>query len=102
MTQASACQSPRVGAPTAFEQGPRDPSPLQRAPPILRNGALPVSPVNIVSCRQIHPEGRLMFTAWKLASYRPTMDIDLLGKTANQVDSVVAIVKEVCVQSVEP
>ena len=47
-------------------------------------------------------KGALMFTAWKLASYRPTMDIDLLGKTANQVDGVVAIVKEVCVQSVEP
>ena len=47
-------------------------------------------------------KGALMFTAWKLASYRPTMDIDLLGKTANQVGGVVGIVKEVCTQSVEP
>jgi len=47
-------------------------------------------------------KGALMFTAWKLESYRPTMDIDLLGDTANQVDSVVAIAKKVCAQPVEP
>jgi hypothetical protein len=47
-------------------------------------------------------KGALMFTAWKLESYRPTMDIDLLGKTANQVDSLVAIAKAVCLQPVEP
>ena len=27
-------------------------------------------------------KGALMLTAWKLEAYRPTMDIDLLGKTA--------------------
>ncbi len=43
-----------------------------------------------------------MFTAWKLESYRPTMDIDLLGKTANQVESVVAITREVCAQPAAP
>jgi hypothetical protein len=43
-----------------------------------------------------------MFTAWKLESYRPTLDIDLLSKTTNQVDRAVAIAKEVCAQSVEP
>ncbi|HEV2350855.1 MAG TPA: nucleotidyl transferase AbiEii/AbiGii toxin family protein [Terriglobia bacterium] len=47
-------------------------------------------------------KGALMFTAWKLESYRPTKDIDLLGKTANQVESVVAIVRRVCAQSVAP
>jgi len=47
-------------------------------------------------------KGALMFTAWKLESYRPTMDIDLLGKTSNQVDRVVAIATEVCAQPVEP
>jgi hypothetical protein len=47
-------------------------------------------------------KGALMFTAWKLESYRPTMDIDLLGNTANQVDSVVAIAREVCAQPVAP
>ena len=47
-------------------------------------------------------KGALMFTAWKLESYRPTMDIDLLGKTANQVEIVVAIAREICAQSVAP
>ena len=47
-------------------------------------------------------KGALMFTAWKLESYRPTMDIDLLGKTANQVESIVAITREVGAQAVVP
>ena len=47
-------------------------------------------------------KGALMFTAWKLESYRPTKDIDLLGKTANQVESVVAIAREICAQPVAP
>jgi hypothetical protein len=47
-------------------------------------------------------KGALMFTAWKLEFYRTTMDIDLLGKTANQVESIVAIVREVCAQAVAP
>lgn len=47
-------------------------------------------------------KGALMFTAWKLESYRPTMDIDLLGKTPNQVESLLAIAKAICGQSVEP
>lgn len=47
-------------------------------------------------------KGALMFTAWKLESYRPTMDIDLLGKTANQVENVAAITREVCAQPVAP
>jgi predicted nucleotidyltransferase component of viral defense system len=47
-------------------------------------------------------KGALMFTAWKLESYRPTMDIDLLGKTTNRIDGLAKIVKEVCAQQVEP
>ena len=47
-------------------------------------------------------KGALMFTAWKLESYRPTMDIDLLGKTANQVESVMTIARAVCAQPVAP
>ena len=47
-------------------------------------------------------KGALMFAAWQLRSYRPTKDIDLLGKTKNEVEGVVAIVKEVCSQPVEP
>ena len=40
-------------------------------------------------------KGALMFAAWRLSDYRPTMDIDLLGKTKNQVDSILAIMREV-------
>ena len=47
-------------------------------------------------------KGALMFTAWKLDSYRPTKDIDLLGKTPNHVESVVAIASEICAQPVAP
>lgn len=47
-------------------------------------------------------KGALMFTAWKLESYRPTMDIDLLGKTANRIDALAAITKDICEQQVEP
>jgi len=47
-------------------------------------------------------KGALMFTAWKLEAYRPTMDIDLLGKIANDVDGLAAMAKKVCAQEVEP
>ncbi|MGA3323111.1 MAG: nucleotidyl transferase AbiEii/AbiGii toxin family protein [Terriglobia bacterium] len=47
-------------------------------------------------------KGALMFTAWKLDSCRPTMDIDLLSKTANQVESVMTIARAVCTQPVAP
>ena len=47
-------------------------------------------------------KGALMFTAWKLESYRPTKDIDLLGRMANQVENVVAIAREICAQPVAP
>jgi len=43
-----------------------------------------------------------MFTAWKLESYRPTMDIDLLGKTLSQTGNLLVIAKEICAQAVEP
>ncbi len=47
-------------------------------------------------------KGALMFTVWKLESYRPTKDIDLLGRTANQLESVVAITRQICTQPVAP
>lgn len=46
-------------------------------------------------------KGALMFTAWKLESFRPTVDIDLLGKADHQVDNIVEITKHVCSQPVE-
>ena len=47
-------------------------------------------------------KGALMLTAWKLAAYRPTMDIDLLGRIENRLEALAAIAKDICVQRVEP
>ncbi|HTV54812.1 MAG TPA: nucleotidyl transferase AbiEii/AbiGii toxin family protein, partial [Terriglobia bacterium] len=47
-------------------------------------------------------KGALMFTAWKLESYRPTVDIDLLGKAGHHVDNIVEITKRICSLPVEP
>ncbi len=47
-------------------------------------------------------KGALVFTAWGAPVSRPTMDIDLLGRTDNAIDEVVAIVKDICVTEVKP
>lgn len=47
-------------------------------------------------------KGALMLAAWEISLTRPTKDIDLLGNVTNDVDHIVAIVKEVCRQDVEP
>jgi hypothetical protein len=41
-------------------------------------------------------KGALMLVVWKESLSRPTLDIDLLGRLSNDVDSNVALVKEVC------
>lgn len=40
-------------------------------------------------------KGALMLTAWRAPISRPTMDIDLLGRTSNEVDAIVEIMCEV-------
>ena len=40
-------------------------------------------------------KGALLLTAWQAPISRPTMDIDLLGKTNNQVDAIVRLMQEV-------
>lgn len=47
-------------------------------------------------------KGALMFIAWQAPVTRPTMDIDLLGITDNSIDVIVALMKDVCLQAVEP
>jgi len=47
-------------------------------------------------------KGALMLSVWHAPRSRPTMDIDLLGRTSNDVEAVIAVVREVCVQDVEP
>jgi len=46
-------------------------------------------------------KGALLFRVWGLPALRPTRDIDLLGYTSNEVENLVAIVKEVCGQEVQ-
>ena len=47
-------------------------------------------------------KGALMFKVWNAPISRPTKDIDLLGKTKNDIDSVISIMREACIQEVEP
>ena len=47
-------------------------------------------------------KGALMYLVWRAPRSRPTMDIDLLGRVENDVDTVTAIVRDVCSQPVEP
>ena len=37
-----------------------------------------------------------MFSAWTGSMSRPTMDIDLLGKTENNLELIAAVVKDAC------
>lgn len=46
-------------------------------------------------------KGALLFTAWRAPMYRPTRDIDLLGRMSNDLDSIVAAFSDVCRQEVE-
>lgn len=41
-------------------------------------------------------KGAIMLSAWRAPFTRPTMDVDLLGRTANDVEAVAAIFREVC------
>src|ERR1700722_16263400 len=40
-------------------------------------------------------KGALLLTAWQAPISRPTMDIDLLGRTDNAIDSIVQLMQEV-------
>lgn len=47
-------------------------------------------------------KGALMLTVWQAPQSRPTLDIDLLGRTTNSVAEMVALAQAVCRQRVEP
>lgn len=47
-------------------------------------------------------KGALMLAAWKSPVSRPTKDIDLLGRIENDIDSIAAIARNICLQKVEP
>lgn len=45
-------------------------------------------------------KGALTFKVWNTASHRPTMDIDLLGKTKNSVENLKSVFFDVCQQKI--
>ena len=47
-------------------------------------------------------KGALMLHVWQAPLSRPTMDIDLLCRIENDLDSLTAIARDVCQQKVEP
>lgn len=47
-------------------------------------------------------KGALMLRVWEIAAIRPTRDIELLGRTANEPERIAAIVREVCIATVDP
>jgi predicted nucleotidyltransferase component of viral defense system len=47
-------------------------------------------------------KGALMFRVWQATVFRPTMDIDLLGRLKNDIEGICAVVRKACSQNVEP
>jgi len=47
-------------------------------------------------------KGALLLTAWRTPLTRPTMDIDLAGRTSNELDHIRSVVAEVCRITAEP
>ena len=47
-------------------------------------------------------KGALMLTIWKVDRLRPTRDIDVLARMRNDLDAVLGLTRDVCVQHVEP
>ncbi|MDZ4197733.1 MAG: nucleotidyl transferase AbiEii/AbiGii toxin family protein [Kiritimatiellia bacterium] len=47
-------------------------------------------------------KGALMLMVWRAATMRSTMDIDLLGRTANDLESIREVMQAACNQAVEP
>ena len=46
-------------------------------------------------------KGALMFNAWGVPGFRPTRDIDLLGRTSNAVEQIVEAFRQICGTEVE-
>ena len=47
-------------------------------------------------------KGALMLQIWNAPQARPTMDIDMLGRTSNKADVLISIVKDILSVDVEP
>jgi len=46
-------------------------------------------------------KGALMFAVWNKSRSRSTMDIDLLGRIDNDIETIMAVIKDVCLMDVE-
>ena len=46
-------------------------------------------------------KGAILFRAWGMLAFRPTRDIDLLGRTSNKIDNIIDIIQKVCEQKVQ-
>lgn len=46
-------------------------------------------------------KGALLLRVWRISAIRPTRDIDLLGRTANDVEAIARTVREVCEVAVD-
>jgi len=47
-------------------------------------------------------KGALMLMVWEVPAFRSTMDIDMLGKMKNSTEAIIAMIRDVCLQKVEP
>jgi hypothetical protein len=47
-------------------------------------------------------KGALMLTVWEAPLTRSTLDIDLLGRIDNRIETLIRVTKEICRQEVEP
>jgi len=47
-------------------------------------------------------KGGLLLSTWDLPIQRPTKDIDLLASATNDLDGVLAMIREICIVAVEP
>ena len=47
-------------------------------------------------------KGSLMFLGWGIPLRRPTRDIDVHGYSATTVDDLITVVREICLQDIEP
>jgi len=47
-------------------------------------------------------KGALMLRVWGITLSRPTMDIDLLGRTDNDILTIIDIIRDICHTAVEP
>jgi hypothetical protein len=47
-------------------------------------------------------KGALLFTAWRAPMYRPTRDIDFLGRMDSSPEHILAAFRDICRQEVEP